>query len=134
PGTGTPTGNVVVTVSGGAEACSGTVAAGAWTLTLSAAGARTLTATYAGDANFNGSSDTEAHQVDKANTTLTNLTDSPDPSVTGAAYTVGFMLNVTATGARTPGGTVTVNDGTGGMCTATLPATSCPLTSTTAGV
>src|SRR5204863_17323 len=51
PGAGTPTGNVVVTVSGGAETCTGTVAAGTCTITLGAAGARTLTATYAGDAN-----------------------------------------------------------------------------------
>ncbi len=53
PGAGTPTGNVTVTVSGGAETCTGTVAAGTCSITLTALGARTLTATYAGDANFN---------------------------------------------------------------------------------
>jgi len=71
--------------------------------------------------------------VGKASTTLTSLTDSPDPSVTGQSYTAGFTLNVTAPGAGTPTGTVTVADGTGGSCIATLPATSCALTSTTAG-
>ena len=48
PGGGTPTGNVVVTVSGGAETCTGTVAAGTCTITLTGSGPRTLTATYAG--------------------------------------------------------------------------------------
>ena len=36
-----------------------------------------------GDANFNGSSDTEAHQVNKADTTTTITSDTPDPSVSG---------------------------------------------------
>jgi len=58
---GAPTGNV--TVSDGVDSCTGTVAAGTCTITLTTVGARTLTATYAGDANFNGSSDTEAHMV-----------------------------------------------------------------------
>ncbi len=72
--------------------------------------------------------------VNKADTTLTSLTDVPDPSVTGQSYTAGFTLNVTPPGAGTPTGTVTVTDGTGGTCTATLPATSCALSSATMGV
>jgi hypothetical protein len=134
PSSGTPSGNVTITVAGGAETCTGTVAAGSCVLALTSAGSRTLTATYEGNTGFNGSSDTETHTVTQANTTLTSLTDSPDPSVTGQPYTVGFTLNVTAPGAGTPTGTVTVTDGTGGMCTATLPATSCSLTSTSIGV
>jgi hypothetical protein len=63
PGAGTPTGNVNVTVSGGAETCSAPVATGQCSITLNTTGARTLTATYAGDTNFNTSSDTESHQV-----------------------------------------------------------------------
>jgi hypothetical protein len=58
---GAPTGNV--TVSDGAVSCSGTVAAGACTLTPTTSGIKTLTATYAGDANFLGSSGAVAHQV-----------------------------------------------------------------------
>src|SRR5262249_29336848 len=69
----------------------------------------------------------------KADTTLSNLTDSPDPSVVGQPYTVGFTLNVTAPGAGMPSGTVTVTDGAGGMCMANLPTMSCQLTSTVAG-
>jgi CSLREA domain-containing protein len=64
PGSGTPTGNVNVTVSGGAETCTGTVAAGTCALVLNTLGSRTITATYVGpDSNFNGSFDTEDHQV-----------------------------------------------------------------------
>ncbi len=133
PGGGTPTGNVVVTISGGAETCTGTIAAGTCTLTLTNIGNRTLTATYAGDANYNGSSDTEAHQVTLANTTTTITSYTPDPSVTGQAYNVAANVAVTPPGTGTPTGTVTVSDGTGGTCTITLPAASCILTSTTAG-
>ncbi len=61
-GIGTPTGNV--TVTDGVDSCTGTVATGSCVLTFSTAGARTLRATYAGDANFNGSSSPdEPHQV-----------------------------------------------------------------------
>ncbi len=63
PGAGTPTGNVTVTVSGGAETCSAPVATGQCSLVLNTTGIRTITATYAGDTNFNTSSDTEEHTV-----------------------------------------------------------------------
>src|SRR6185369_1735966 len=63
PGAGTPTGNVTVTVSGGAETCSAPVATQQCSLVLNATGLRTITATYAGDTNFNTSSDTEDHTV-----------------------------------------------------------------------
>ncbi|HZI61741.1 MAG TPA: Ig-like domain-containing protein, partial [Pyrinomonadaceae bacterium] len=63
PGSGTPTGNVTVTVSGGAETCNAPVATGQCSLVLNTNGIRTITATYAGDTNFNTSSDTEEHTV-----------------------------------------------------------------------
>src|SRR5262249_43323974 len=63
PGAGTPAGTVTITVSGGAETCNAAVATGQCSLVLTVAGSRTITATYAGDTNFNGSSDTEPHQV-----------------------------------------------------------------------
>jgi CSLREA domain-containing protein len=72
-GGATPTGNVDVTISGGSETCTGTVAAGKCTLTLTNAGTnRTITATYNGDANSNGSSDTESHSA--CGTTLVTTT------------------------------------------------------------
>jgi|GEM_PF-2237934 len=63
PGSGTPTGNVNVTVSGGAETCSAAASAGQCSLVLNTTGSRTITATYVGDTNFNTSFDTEAHTV-----------------------------------------------------------------------
>ncbi len=53
PYTGSPSGNV--TVSDGVDACSGSIAEGACTLTLTTPGVRTLTAAYSGDALFSAS-------------------------------------------------------------------------------
>ncbi len=131
PGSGTPTGNI--TVSDGTVSCTGTVAAGQCTLTFTSLGAKTLTATYAGDANFNGStSATATHTVNKINTTTTITSDTPDPSVVGQAIAVTSVVAVTAPGTGTPTGTITVSDGSA-SCTITLPATSCNLTFTSAG-
>ena len=60
---GTPTGSVKVTASGGGETCTGSVAEGGCTLTLTSAGSRTLTASYAGENGFAGSTDDEEHTV-----------------------------------------------------------------------
>ena len=61
-GAGTPTGDVGVTTTGGGS-CSGTVAEGSCQLAINDAGTQTITATYAGDADFAGSSATETHTV-----------------------------------------------------------------------
>jgi PKD repeat protein len=55
-----------VTVTDGAQSCSGTLTggSGSCTLSLNTVGTRTLRATYAGSAGLSGSSDTESHQVD----------------------------------------------------------------------
>ena len=67
PGSGTPTGSVTVTVSGGSESCTGTVAAGSCSMTLTVTGHRTLTASYPGNANFYAStSSSVAHTVNEA--------------------------------------------------------------------
>ena len=133
PGAGTPTGMVTVSDGTGAT-CSASVAIGSCPLTSTTAGAKTLTAAYAGDSNFNGSTSAgEPHQVDKANTTTAITSDSPDPSKVGQAYAVTFSVSVTPPGAGTPTGTVTVSDGTGGTCSASVAAGSCSLTSTMAG-
>ncbi|MFT3743934.1 MAG: M36 family metallopeptidase [Pyrinomonadaceae bacterium] len=54
PATGTPTGNVTVSDGAGAT-CTAAVAAGTCNLTSATSGTKTITATYAGDANFTGS-------------------------------------------------------------------------------
>jgi hypothetical protein len=131
PGTGTPTGNV--TVSDGTVSCTGTVSGGSCSITFTSAGAKTLTATYAGDSNFNGStSASEAHTVNKANTTTTITGDTPDPSVVGQSVTVTYTVSVNAPGAGTPTGDVTVSDGTA-SCTGTVAAGMCSITFASAG-
>src|SRR5207302_7275394 len=76
-GGGTPTGNV--TVSDGTANCTGTVVAGNCTLTPTSAGAKSLVATYAGDANFAGSTSAGAsHTVNAAGTTTTTTGHTPD--------------------------------------------------------
>ena len=108
---GTPTGNV--TVSDGTQSCTGTVAAGTCSITFTTPGAKSLTATYAGDTNFNGSASTPAtaHQVNKADTTTTITSDTPDPSVVGQAVTVNYSVTVNAPGSGTPTANVTVAPG-----------------------
>ncbi|MFT3743531.1 MAG: Ig-like domain repeat protein [Pyrinomonadaceae bacterium] len=136
PGAGTPGGTVSVSDGSGAT-CTITLAGGSGTcnLTSTTVGTpKTITATYNNDANFNGSSTTTTHTVNKANTALINITESLDPTSIDQPYTVGFTLNVSAPGAGTPTGTVTISDGTGDTCTATLPATNCQLQSLTQGV
>src|SRR5439155_450727 len=131
PGAGTPTGNV--TVSDGVDSCTGTVASGTCNITLTTPGARTLTASYAGDSNFNSStSAAEPHTVNKANTTTTITSDSPDPSTQGQAVTVQYNVTVNAPGAGTPTGNVTVSDGVN-SCTGTVAAGQCSITLTTVG-
>lgn len=129
PGSGTPTGNV--TVSDGVNSCTGTVASGTCTISLTTSGARTLTAVYAGDSNFNGSTSAgEHHTVNGIATTTAILSDTPDPSVVGQAVPVQY--SVTPSGSGTPTGNVTVSDGTI-SCTATVAAGQCLLTFTSAG-
>jgi len=70
PGAGSPTGTVTITVNDASgDTCNGPVTAGAGTcnLVLTTSGSKILTATYSGDANFNGSSDTENHDVIASN-------------------------------------------------------------------
>ena len=131
PGTGTPTGTI--TVSDGTANCLITLPATSCNLVPTSPGAKTLTATYAGDANFNGStSPGVAHTVNKASTTSTISAHTPNPSLVGAPIAVTASVAVTPPGTGTPTGTITVSDGTAN-CLITLPATSCNLVPTSAG-
>jgi len=79
------------------------------------AGAKTLTATFLRDTDYQPSSDTDSHTVDKAGTTVaitgTDL-DTVD-TVVGQSYEVKGTVTVTSLGTLPlTGGTVTVSDGT----------------------
>ncbi|PKO12885.1 MAG: hypothetical protein CVU39_21490, partial [Chloroflexi bacterium HGW-Chloroflexi-10] len=68
-GSGTPTGNVIV--SDGTNTCTGSVAAGSCAIQFTTSGTKTLTATYEGDAYFNGSTSMNfSHIVNNANPTI----------------------------------------------------------------
>ena len=83
-GSGTPTGNVEV--SDGVDNCTGTVASGSCSISLTTGGARTLTAHYVGDANFNESTSAGvAHTVDAIPPDTTIDSNPPDPSTSGSA-------------------------------------------------
>jgi hypothetical protein len=132
-GGGTPTGNVTITVSGRSETCTGTVAAGQCNIIFNSSGAVSLIATYAGDANFSGSTSPGfGHQVNTASTTTSITSDTPDPSTVGQQYTVSYDVNPVAPGAGSPTGTVIVSDGLD-TCSGTVAAGSCALTSTSQG-
>jgi hypothetical protein len=131
---GTPTGAVTVTASGGTESCTADVSVGSCSLTLTTSGTRTLTATYAGAPGFAGSSGTEPHTVRTPGpiaTTTVITADNPDPSDPGAAVTVSFSVTA-ASGTPTGAVTVTVSGGTE-TCTADVSVGSCPLTLTVSG-
>ena len=133
PGAGTPTGTVTVD-DGDGNTCSAAVADGTCDLASTSAGAKTLTATYGGDADFNGSADTEAHQVNAADTTTTITTDLPDPSVVGQPVTITYSVSVNAPGAGSPTGTVTITDADSAQtCSASVATGSCQIAFAAAG-
>jgi len=71
--------------------------------------------------------------INKANTTTTITSDTPDPTVTGQGYTVSYSVaSSTGSTPTAPTGNVTVSDGTS-TCTGTVAAGQCTLVSTTAG-
>lgn len=113
PGSGTPGGSVAVT--DGTNNCNITLVGGSGSCNLpsTSAGPKTLTATYAETSNFFGSSDTEAHTVNKA-ATATVVTKSPVGNTTyGDAVTFTAVVTTQAPGAGTPVGTVNFFDATG---------------------
>jgi hypothetical protein len=109
PGSGTPTGTVTVN-DGDGNTCAANVVSGAWSCSLTSTSVedpKTLTATYEGDENFNGSSDTESHTVNKRSTE-TNLQCSDTPLIVGEPATCSVSVVDISPGEKsTPSGTVT---------------------------
>ncbi len=123
PSSGTPTGNVVVTVNDASgDTCTGTVASGTCNLTLTTAGNKTLTATYVGDTLFSTSFGIAAHVVNgppiAVDDNYSTLKDTPlNVSAPGVlANDTGNPTDVTpiAGGATTPAGSGTVTLNTNG--------------------
>lgn len=85
------TGNVAVTVSGGAETCTASVATGRCTIVLNSPGARTLTARFDGGSLFTSSSGNAAHSVVTPDTPPTAAND-------GYSATAGVLLSEPAPG------------------------------------
>lgn len=135
PGAGIPSGNV--TFRDGATALGTTaLTAGTASFTTSSltAGSHSITASYGSNGNFSASASAAVLQtVNKASTTMTVSSITPNPVVVGQPVTVSFTIVVVTPGIGVPTGTVTVSDSAGGACTATLPATSCALTSIATG-
>lgn len=132
PGAGTPSGSVSISAAGGPESCSAMLPANSCQLALLAPGPRTLTGSYAGDANFNGDSDSENHTVSALASSTQISSDQPDPSALGAAVTVAVQVSAAV---GIPAGEVQVSDGNGASCMASLSAGSgsCQLTPAQAG-
>ena len=132
PGAGTPTGNV--TVSDGVDTCTASVAAGQCSLVITSEGSISITASYAGDANFYGSTSSPAtgQTVGRASTSTSITGNTPDPSMQGQPVAVTFEVSVKAPGAGTPTGEVTVTDGVD-SCSAPVAVGECSITLTTAG-
>ena len=70
----------------------------------------------------------------QATTTTAITSDLPDSSVVGQAVTINFTVTVTAPGAGTPTGNVTITDSaSAASCTGTVAAGTCNITFTTVG-
>jgi len=95
---GVPTGVVTVTTNQNALQCSEQPLVdgmGSCEIIFDTPGTYTITATYGGD-DFNlGSSDSEGHQVVKAETTISLIEDQPDPSLVGQPISVTFGVTST---------------------------------------
>jgi hypothetical protein len=135
PGAAIPTGTVTfmdgLTTLGTASLNNGS--AGITTAAL-APGNHSIQAIYGGIGNFlGGASGALAQIVSKANTSTTITSVSPSTVTVGQQVKVTFGVAVSPPGGGTPTGTVTVSDGAGVNCAATLPATSCSMTSVAVG-
>lgn len=124
----TPTGSV--TVSEGAQSCSGTLAGGSMSCTLSSlsAGLRSVSASYQPSGNFLASSGSVNHVVSAASTSTTIQATSPQPSGFGAPVEVEFSVQAQAPSTATPVGTVTVSASDGPeSCSASVAQGRCSL-------
>src|SRR2546430_1756972 len=119
PGVGVPTGNVKfrdgAAALGPVKLVNGNASLNVSTLTV---GSHSLTAVYNASPNFLGSTSPTVTQVVNSPTT-TSLSSTPNPSVIGQAVTLTATVSPVPPAVGTPTGTVTFNDGTTSLGTAT---------------
>jgi autotransporter-associated beta strand protein len=85
-------------------------------------GTHTITAMYSGDSNFAASTSIALMQTVNMAATTTTLASSANPAVFGQSVTFTASVTPTAPGAGTPTGTVTFEEGTNTLGTASLSA------------
>src|SRR5207253_1059949 len=112
PGAGSPSGTVNF-LDGATMIGSGTLSSTApfratFTTSTLAVGAHSITASYAGNANFNGSTSAVLTQTANKAGTSTSVASSLNPSTFGQSVTFTATVTVVAPGAGSPSGTVTL--------------------------
>lgn len=123
PGAGTPTGTVTVAIdSGAAQNLTFSSLQALFTSSALTVGDHTLVFAYGGDGNFNGSSKTVNHTVNKAATT-TAVTSTKSPSIFDDSVTLTATVSVTSPGAGSRTGNVVFKDGAATLATVALDGT-----------
>jgi Tol biopolymer transport system component len=115
---------VTITDSAG-PSCSATLAgaSGSCILVSNSSGVKSLTLSYGGDDNFIGSSATNTHLVNKANSSV-SLVSSLSPALYGQPVTFTATVTAAPPGAGAPTGTVTFGAGHSVLATVVLNASS----------
>ena len=127
PGAGTPGGTVefkdgAADISGcGSQPVDTTTETATCTTSALSVAGHTVSASYGGDVNFNGSTTASAltQTVNRAST-ATGVNSANNPSIQGSNVSFTSTISVTAPGAGTPTGTVTIKDGATTLGTGTL--------------
>jgi len=137
PGTGTPTGSVTVS-DGASQSCVASLTAGTGScqVTETAPGPFNFTASYGGDANdFSSSTASSTDVTVGQDATTTTITNTVSGFVVGQPITIDVSVGADSPGSGTPTASVTVSDGAGQSCIATLSsgAGNCEITETVAG-
>ena len=92
-----------------------------------------LSGFYAGDDDYNASFVSVPHQVGISASQTTILSISPDPAFVGNATVVEFQVVANPPSGVAPTGNVTISDGLGANCTATVAEGQCTLVFSSAG-
>lgn len=137
PATDAPAGTV--TVSNGVDSCLAALdsnGAGSCELEPTSPGSPDLSAEYSGSPNFNSASADpfSGPVVAKADASVTISGFNPAEPVTGQPVTFTFTVLPVAPGWGTPTGNVTISDGLGRSCTASVQAGSCEINFDAAGI